>query len=97
MGADEREKRIRRINEKIADFMQRPRNVTFNEIEWVIKQLQFFHGRTGAYIRKANHGMLIKILDRRLNISKHNPRNRQLKAVYVRAFVGMMNDLGWGE
>lgn len=91
----ENEERIRRTIAKIAD---RPKNVTFSEIEWIVNHLSPFYGQGEVGIRDAKHGKLIKLPGGKgLTMTTHNPGSKQLKPVYVKKFLDFMIDLGWYE
>jgi len=86
-----------RIRERIAEIAGRPKNVTLDEIEWVMKQLH-----TQGYKvtkRKARHGFLWSATDgqtvARFMINAHNPGSRQVKGYSVGEFVDAMMKLGF--
>jgi len=75
----------RAVREKIREIAQRPRNVTLNEIEWVIDRLA---ERYPVRIRRAGVG------DRRFILNVHNPGSKQVKPYSVHDFIDVMIDLG---
>ena len=78
-----------KIQEEIAQIAQRRRNVTFDDINWVVKQIG------GEVVRKTRHGYLIRVGSRRFMVNVHNPGSKQVKAYSVDDFLDAMRDLGW--
>lgn len=87
----------RRIRERIAELVGRPKNVTQDEIEWVMNQLE----ARGCQVkkRKARHGFLWSISDGqvclRFMVNVHNPGSKQVKSYSVSEFADAMMKLGW--
>jgi len=86
-----------RVRERIAEIVGRPENVTHDEIEWVMNQLQ----AKGYAVkkRKARHGHLWSVSDgtecARFMVNVHNPGNKQVKQYSVAEFANAMIKLGW--
>jgi len=86
-----------KLRERIAEIIGRPRNVTHDEIEWVMNQL-----RSKGYTvkqRKARHGHLWSISMGsecvRFIVNVHNPGSKQVKQYSVADFADAMMKLGW--
>ena len=86
---------IDKIREKIAEIADRPKNVTFSEIEWVVNRLSE-HGYA-VEMRDARHGKLIQVDSQTFMVNYHNPGNKQIKAYSVMDFIGAMIELGLYE
>jgi phage protein D len=84
----------RRIRSRIREIASRRKNVTLDELEWVVSQLAQFHV---VKRRAARHGMLIRIDDRRFMVNAHHPGSKQVKGYSVDEFLDAMTDLGWFE
>lgn len=82
------------IKRKIRDIARRRRNVTFDEILWVIEQLGQF---CDVHSRRASHGTLFTIDHQRFMVSPHNPGSKQVKAYAVDGFINAMIELGLYE
>ena len=78
-----------KIREKISQIAQRRRNVTFDDIHWVVKQIG------GEVVRKTRHGYLFRVGSRRFMVNAHHPGSKQVKAYSVDDFLDAMRDLGW--
>jgi hypothetical protein len=76
-----------KIQEKIADIVGRPYNVRFDEIKWVMDQLN-------AEDRQAKHGRLFKLGGRRIIINEHNNGKDTVPKYSVDEFRDLMIDLG---
>ena len=85
----------KRILKRIQSIADRPKNVTFSEIELIVHQLKSFHHVEKP--RKTRHGVLFNIDSRRFMLSDHNPGRTQLKEYMVTDFLDAMADLGWYE
>lgn len=84
----------KRIRSRIREIARKRKNVTFDEVLWVMDQLGKFH-RVGN--RPAKHGMLFSIEGHRFMVSKHNPGSKQVKGYSVDDFLDVMSELGWFE
>jgi hypothetical protein len=82
---------LEQIVAAIRDIANRPKNVTFEEIEWVVNQLRQFYD-VGA--RTAKHGTLFRVENHRFMVSGHNPGNKQVKKYCVEGFIAAMIELG---
>jgi hypothetical protein len=82
------------IKEKIRDIAGRRRNVTFDEIKWVVDQLGQFYD-VGS--RRATHGTLFRVDNQRFMVSSHNPGSKQVKSYSVDGFINAMVELGLCE
>jgi hypothetical protein len=82
------------IKEKIRGIARRPKNVTFDEISWVVNQLGQFY-EVGS--RFAKHGALFTVENQRFMVSPHNPGSKQVKAYSVAGFINAMIELGLYE
>ena len=80
-----------RIKTAIRDIAQKRKNVSFDEIQWVVEQIG------GELVRKTRHGYLFRVGSRRFMINTHNPGSKQLKAYSVDDFVEALTELGWYE
>ena len=87
---------IEKVKSVIAEIAQRRRNVTSDEIDWVIDQLKM-HGFKVRDTRKAKHGYLYGIGSQRFMVNCHNPGSKQVKSYSVDAFIAAMIDLGLYE
>lgn len=83
-----------RIKRKISEIANRRRNVTAEEIEWVVNQLREYYQ---VSVRQATHGTLFTVGSRRFMICTHNPGSKQVKRDYVDSFIDEMIELGWYE
>ncbi len=87
------EEKIRRTIREIA---QRPKNVTMQEIEWVVNQLKAY--MNVAEPRKAKHGWLFRVGDAHpFMVNSHNPGSKQVKEYSVKDFLNVMIEIGWYE
>jgi hypothetical protein len=82
------------IKEKIRDISGRRRNVTFDEIQWVVNQLGQFYN---VGVRPARHGALFRVENQRFMVSSHNPGSKQVKSYSVDGFINAMVELGLCE
>ena len=84
--------RDERILERIRDIAGRPKNVTLEDIEWVIGQIEAHH-----YVKRREfaHGILFRIDGQRFSVCTHHRGSRQLKVAYVKGFLRAMSELGW--
>jgi hypothetical protein len=85
---------IDKIKERIAELASRPKNVTKEEIEWVVNQLKPFHKVTS---RKARHGALFSVDGKKFMVNHHNPGQKQVKKYSVDDFLEVLMELGWYE
>jgi hypothetical protein len=76
-----------KILEKIADIIGRPYNVRFDEIKWVMDQLD-------AVDRPAKHGRLFRLRGRRIMINEHNNGKDTVPKYSVDEFRDLMIILG---
>jgi hypothetical protein len=83
-----------KILEKIQEIGTRPKNVTYEEIDWVVDQLGQFYV---VHKRQATHGTLYRVDSQRFMVSGHNPGNKQVKRYCVEEFLGAMIELGLYE
>lgn len=79
---------------RIVEIATRPKNVTFNEIEWVVNQLRPYFDVNS---RRATHGVLFRVGDQTFMVCTHNPGSKQVKPYSVKAFINAMIELGWFE
>lgn len=85
-----------RIRRAIREIAQRPKNVTLEEIQWVVNQLRAFE--TVAEPRKAKHGWLFRVGDASpFLVNSHNPGSKQVKEYSVKDFLSVMIEIGWYE
>lgn len=61
------------IKEAIRDIAGRRKNVTFDEIEWVVNQLGRFYK---VVSRTAKHGVVFRVHNQRCMINSHNPGSK---------------------
>jgi hypothetical protein len=83
---------IEDVREEIRRISQRPKNVTLDEIEWVVNQLKLHHGFT-VRVRRAKHFLLYSVGGRRFAVNVHNPGQKQVKPYSVKDFLEAMIDL----
>lgn len=83
-----------KIRERIAEIALRRKNVTLDEIEWVVNQLEQFHSVAS---RPARHGTLFRVQDQKFMVNSHSPGSKQVKGYSVDDFVDAMIELGWYE
>ncbi len=86
-----------KIREAIADIAARPRNVTLDEIEWVVKQLEAYFPKDAVRVRDTRHGRLYRIGSQTFMVNFHNPGSKQVKSYSVDDFIDAMTELGWYE
>ena len=82
------------IKEKIRNIAGHRKNVTFDEIQWVVSQLGQFYD---VGMRRATHGVLFKVGNQRFMVSSHNPGSKQVKSYAVDGFINAMVELGLCE
>jgi hypothetical protein len=81
-----------RVQDAIRAIAGRRKNVTLNEIDWVVNQLELYH----PVVRKENeHGVRYRIGGARFGVCTHHRGNKQLKRCYVDDFISAMIELGW--
>jgi hypothetical protein len=89
MGPEER------IKEAIRSIAQSKKNVTLDEILWVVNQL---NATRNVSMRDARHGLLITIEGTLpFSICTHHKGSKQIKRKYVESFLDRMIDLGLFE
>jgi len=86
---------VDKVKERIAELANRRKNVTLQEIEWVVKQLGINGFETSC--RTATHNRLFRVGTRRFAVCCHNPGSRQVKGCYVDEFLDAMSELGLYE
>ncbi|MGD0694646.1 MAG: hypothetical protein ABSB82_07295 [Terriglobia bacterium] len=84
----------KRIRSKILEIAERRKNVTLDEIEWVVNQLGQFHTINR---RDARHGILFRVGDQRFMVNRHSPGSKQVKSYSVDDFIDALSELGWYE
>lgn len=83
-----------KIRQFINELSNRKNNVSVDDIEWVMKQLEAF----GRVTRRQNdHQVLYTFQGRPFGIATHRNGGKQLKAVYVKEFLEAMSETGWFE
>jgi hypothetical protein len=83
-----------RIRQAICDIASHPKNVTLEDILWVVNKLKDSYT---VKERPATHGLLISINGRMFSICTHHRGSKQLKPQYVNAFLDVMAELGLYE
>jgi hypothetical protein len=83
-----------RISRALADIASRPNAVTFEEVCQIVNQIRLL-GEVAVKDRPTTHGYQFTIGSQIVRVKK-NPRG-QMKACYVRDFLGAMVDLGYYE
>jgi hypothetical protein len=83
-----------KVRAAIADIARRRKNVTSDEIGWVINQLKAF--RYNVRERKAKHGYLYGVESQRFMVNFHTG-NKQVKSYSVDDFISAMIELGLYE
>ena len=89
---DERLEQIeKRVRSLIAEITQRPKNVDFQEIEWVINKLE----QLGYEVRRKRNGghHMFYVGGERFGVVTHNPGEKQIKRCYVEEFLKAMDNL----
>ena len=76
-----------KVQEKIAEIIDRPYSVRFHEIEWVMNQL-------GAVERPCKHGRMFRLSGRRLMVNEHNNGKNTVPKYSVDDFRNLMIELG---
>ena len=80
-----------KIRQFINELSSRKNNVSVDDIDWVMKQLEAF----GRVTRRQNdHQVLFTFQGRPFGIATHR---KPLKAVYVKEFLETMSETGWFE
>ncbi len=82
---------LEKIKGRIADIASRRRNVTLDEIEWVVTQLRPIYE---VRERHATHGKLFAVGHTRFMVNHHNPGSKQVKRYSVDEFCNAMAELG---
>jgi hypothetical protein len=85
---------IEKIKRTIIEIAQRPRNVTFSEIEWVVNHLESFFT---VKARPFDHGVIFRVHNQRFTVCLHHRGSKQVKPCYVRKFIDAMTELGLYE
>jgi hypothetical protein len=75
-----------KLQEKIADIVGRPYNVRFEEIKWVMDQLD-------ASERPGKHGHLFRLGKHRLMVNEHNNGKNTVPKYSVDDFRNLMVEL----
>lgn len=83
-----------RVRADIRELANRPKNVEFDEVQRIVKQLGEFYATSS---RSTRHGTLFNVGGRRFFVCSHNPGNAQIKKCYVDDFIDAMTDLGLYE
>ena len=78
------------IKKTIRRIAGRRKNVTFDEIQWVVNQLGQFY-KVGS--RSATHGVLFTVVIQMFMINSHNPGSKQVKPYSVDDFINAMIEL----
>lgn len=84
-----------RLKRDIAELAGRPKNVRFEEIERIVKQLGVLGHDTS--IRRCKETVLFRVGEERFGVCDHNPRSQHVKRVYVKGFLRAMAVLGLYE
>lgn len=84
------------VKDRIREIAQARKNVTIEDIEWVVNQLR------GTYVvsdraTKSGHGHLYRIGNRIFTVCVHHKGRKQIKPCYVDDFIDAMTDLGLYE
>jgi len=79
------------IKRTIKDIAGRPRNVRYEEIDRIVRQLGDFYK---VKSRRATHGTLFTVGNQHFMVSPHNPGSNQVKKYCVDDFIGAMVELG---
>lgn len=84
-----------KVKERIREIARSRKNVTLEEIEWVVNQ---FEGIYDVHARDTSgHGCVFRVGDQQFSVCKHHRGSKQVKACYVDAFIDAMTELGWYE
>jgi len=83
-----------RVKERIRQIARSRRNVTLEDIEWVVNQLRASHS---VNVRDTTHGRLFRVDERIFVVCRHHRGSSQVKACYVDDFIDAMIELGWYE
>jgi hypothetical protein len=80
------------IKQVIRQIAGRPKNVTLNEIEWVVRQLGQLPGYSVSE-RRTKHSLLFRVNTEKFGVNAHNPGNKQVKTYSVKNFLAAMIEL----
>jgi hypothetical protein len=89
---------LEKVRDRIREIAGRRKNVTADEIEWVVNQL----GALGYSVRcrvtgRGGHAILFGVENQRFSVVTHHSGSKQLKPVYVDHFLDAMTELGLYE
>lgn len=84
------------VKERIREIARSRKNVTLDEIEWVVNQLGSIY-EVHARDTKSGHGRIFRIGDQKFGVCKHHRGGKQVKPCYVDDFIDAMIELGWYE
>ena len=85
---------LKKIKAKIREIAQgNRRNVTREEIEWVVRHLGL-NGFTTTARMAGDHAKLFGINNLRFSISIHTSSGSRIKRCYVNEFIDVMMELG---
>lgn len=82
------------IRRTISEIARRRKNVTAEEIGWLVDQLREYYP---VLVCEAKHGKLVTLGCRSFMVNVHNPGSKQVKPYSVDDFIDAMIDLGWYE
>jgi hypothetical protein len=83
-----------KIRHAIREIACRKRNVTLDDIEWVMNQLKAF---ADVNVRENDHQRMYSFQGSRFGVCTHHPGSRQVNVAYVKGFLAAMADTGWFE
>jgi hypothetical protein len=86
---------LERLKRSIAGIAARPRAVSFDEIERVVRQLEALGW--SAKWRRGNETWIFYVAGEKFTVCDHNRGSAHLKPVYVKNFLKAMINLGLYE
>lgn len=79
----------------IKEIAGRPKNVTEDEIHWIVDQLTSLGLETS---RDSNgHQVMYVVAGEQFGVCTHHRGSKQIKNCYVRKFLAAMANIGWYE
>lgn len=82
---------LKRVQARIAELAGRRKNVTIEEMEWVVSQLKALGYDTN--VRGTQHNKMFRVGRAFFSVCSHNKGSRQVKSCYVDNFLKAMIEL----
>jgi hypothetical protein len=86
---------LRRVVARITELAGRRKNVSVDEIEWVVNQLNGLGYDTN--VRGTQHNKIFRVDKAIFTVCSHNKGSKQIKPCYVDNFLNAMVELGLYE